>query len=421
MSIFEATRSFAYTKWVSRSALKRERFQQVQMRLLNSWLARALTRVEAFKDFNEQLCDLPIMDKSCLMENFSSYNVGKVTDDQVREAMCGDFSLGKFKVGASTGTSGNRGLFVISEWERFRWLGAIVAKTISDLLWRRQRIAIILPQGSALYNAANQFRQIDLRVFDLTLGPESWRKALENFNPTVIVAPPKVLRQFAEASFSLSPIRIFAGAETLDALDQPLIEERFGVPLRQIYMATEGLLGVSCQQGKIHLAEDSIFFEYEAVGKNLANPIITSFRRETQILARYRMNDLLRLSEQQCACGSPLQTLEEVVGRIDDCFRVNSPSGEVLLTPDILRNTVVDSDHRINDFRIIQTHSDKVELILKPEVSRVSADAVKHSLEKLFMQRQVQCRVELKQCALSPPTSRKLRRVECCLSGRLAS
>lgn len=416
MSVQETVSSFVYTKWNSRKSLTREQFEHAQALRLKRWLSNALPQVEAFDTAPKSLTDLPIMDKSQLMNHFSAYNVANVTADQVRNALHGDFRLGKMTVGASTGTSGNRGLFIISERERFRWLGSIIAKTISDLLLRKQRIAIILPQGGALYESANRFKRIDLKVFDLVHGVDSWLKTLKRFDPTVIVAPPKVLRYLAETASSLSPTRIFSAAETLDPMDRPVIEHAFGMPVRQIYMATEGLLGVSCHLGNVHLAEDSVFFEYEAVGNRLVNPIITSFRRETQILARYRMNDLLRLSETRCACGSPLQMVQEVVGRMDDCFRLNGPQGTVFMTPDILRNCVLDIDQRIDDFRIIQMQSDQIDLTLKPDVPKEQAVAAKHALESLFLQHHAECYIQLKQAELPFLSTRKLRRVECRLT-----
>lgn len=84
-----------------------------------------------------------------------------------------------------------------------------------------------------------------------------------------------------------------------------MIEAAFG-PLEQIYMATEGLLAVTCRDGTLHLCEDSVKFEFEPVGEGLVSPLVTAFRRQAQIMARYRLNDLLRLSTSPCRCGSPL-------------------------------------------------------------------------------------------------------------------
>lgn len=410
----QAPVSFAMTRRLSRPGLSRSRFEELQARAVQRWLRRAVPQVRAYVDAPARLSDLPVMDKARLMADFASYNVPGVTVEQVRDAMEHDFRIGSLTVGASTGTSGNRGYFVISDAERFRWLGTILAKTIADLLWRRQRVAIILPQGTGLYDSANQFRQIQLRFFDLTLGPDNWQDGLEAFDPTVIVAPPKVLRHMAEQGFRVQPVRVFAAAETLDPVDRPAIETAFGTPLEQIYMATEGLLAVTCRHGCLHLAEDSVHFEFEPVGDGLVSPLISSFRRDTQILARYRMNDLLRLAPQPCACGTPLQAVEEVVGRMDDCFRLQGQSGQQLVTPDALRNAVVTADPRIDDFRIVQTGARDISLVFKPSLPSEASDRARTQLQNLLELRGLQADITLERRSLALDVTRKLRRVERC-------
>jgi len=284
---------------------------------------------------------------------------------------------------------------------------------VPDLLWRRQRVAVILPQNTGLYDSARKSRRIDLRFFDLTLGPEDWRAALEDFAPTVIIAPPKMLRHFATAGFKLAPLRVFSAAETLDPIDRPVIETFFGRPLDQIYMATEGLFAVTCRQGGLHLAEDSVFFEFEPAGDGLVMPLVTAFRRQTQIMARYRMNDLLRLSQTPCRCGSPLRTVEEIVGRMDDAFRLASPLGQILVTPDILRNAVLKADRRIDDFRLIQTAANAIELGLAPGLADEAATAAHHAVRTLLAARHATASVSLVRKELPLETGRKLRRVEC--------
>lgn len=409
----EALTSYLRTLRLQRPGLGRARFEAAQARALDRWLVRDLPRVAAYRAVPRHLTDLPITDKAMLMADFAAYNVAGITAGAARAALQRDCRIGDLTVGASTGTSGNRGLFVISEAERFRWLGSLLAKALADRLHRPQRIAIVLPQDTRLYHSARRLRWLNLRFFDLTQGPEAWRAGLEAFAPTVIVAPPRVLRHFAEARFALRPARVFSAAETLDPVDRQVIEGAFGLRLDQIYMATEGLLAVTCRHGGLHLAEDSVFFEFEPVEGGLVSPLITSFRRQTQIMARYRMNDLLRLAPCPCPCGSPLRHVTEVAGRADDCFRLPVPGGEVMLTPDILRNAVVRADPAIDDFRLIQTAPAVLELILPPALPEASAGAARDAVAALLAARGADARVVLKRGALALDPARKLRRVEC--------
>ncbi|MEJ2228811.1 MAG: CoF synthetase, partial [Alphaproteobacteria bacterium] len=193
-------------------------------------------------------------------------------------------------------------------------------------------------------------------------------------------------------------------------------EARFGLTLGQIYMASEGLFAVSCSHGRLHLAEDANFFEFKPVADGLVTPLVTGFRRQFQIMARYRMNDLLRLADEPCPCGSPLRVVDEVIGRMDDVFvfaRADGPP--ILVTPDVMRNAVLDAARDITDFRILREDHEKVALVLPPSLSTASAEAAHAALAEVFTRAQlspdIQLRREVLAMAMDPST--KLRRVEC--------
>ncbi len=180
-------------------------------------------------------------------------------------------------------------------------------------------------------------------------------------------------------------------------------------------MATEGLFGVACPEGVLHLAEDVVAFEWAPVDSSpgLVTPIITDFTRRAQIMARYRMNDLLRLSEAACCCGSPLQAVAAVEGRQDDVFHLCARGGAslVLVTPDVVRNAVVDADRRIQDFRVIQTGTSAIDLVLDaklaPDAAATAAAGLRRALEKAGA---AEVEITLKS-GWESPMDRKLRRV----------
>ena len=375
---------------------------RVQDRRLRNWLRTAVKRAPFYSNLDApELAHLPIIDKSTLMDDFNAFNRVGITADMGWAAFAGDKTHGDYIVGASTGTSGNRGLFVISQAERFRWLGTILAKALPGFWRQTHRVAILLPLNTPLYDGARRLRLLNLRFFDIG---EDWKSDLLDFAPSVIIAPPKILRQMAEAAMPLHPTRVFSGAETLDPLDRTVIEAHFGVPLGQIYMATEGLLAVSCAQGTLHLCEDTMHFELPAVGDGLHEVIISDFSRDVQIMARYRMNDLIRLGP-PCPCGLPQRTVAEVVGRMDDCFDL--PGGA--LSPDILRNAVVDADRNITDFRVIQTGAAQID-VLVPNGAELAP--VRQAMAALLERKGVQADVKVRHADLTPEAGRKLRRVE---------
>lgn len=412
--VMHAASAFLRTRWLARRLKTPEDVRRWQDRRLAHWLRTAAPRVGAFAgSAATRLEALPVMDKAILTAGFAAYNRPGITAGEVRAAIdAGEDRVRGHPIGQSTGTSGNRGYYVISDAERFVWLGTILAKALPDIAWRRHRVALALPGFSTLYRSAEHGRRISLRFFDLGLGVDAWADALARFAPDVIVAPPKVLRRLAEGG-RLGARHLFSGAEVLDPLDRAVIEAATGARVREIYMATEGLFGVGCPHGTLHLAEDAVRFEWLAAGETgLVTPLVTDFTRRTQIMARYRMNDLLALSDMPCPCGSPLQAVARVEGRQDDVFELRGAGGGWrMVTPDVLRNAVVDADRAIADFRIVQTAADRVAVSLDPALPADCDARVVASLAALFERMGVVPPAITVSRGLTVDFDRKLRRV----------
>ena len=389
----------------------REKLLAWQQRKLARFLARSAPKAAAFAGLDgHPLTDFPIMDKARLMSAFHRYNIAGINAEAAWEAFETTGRIGKYSIGASTGTSGNRGLYAVSDAERYLWLGTLLAKALPDMLNRRYRVAVLLPRSSRLYDAANESGRLALKFFDLADGLEAQIKTVAAFTPNVLVAPPHALIALARADVPLNPGHVFSGAEVLDPGDRAEIERRFGVRVREIYMATEGLFGVACAKGTLHLCEDCVAFEWEPAG-DLAAPIVTDFTRRTQMMIRYRMNDLLRLADAPCVCGSPLQAVAEVAGRSDDAFLLDTDDGRpVLVTPDVIRNAIVGASRTIRDFRVVQTSKADV-LLQLPTADAAELGAARLALENLFTRLGAQPILSTETAPLAPPPGGKLRRV----------
>jgi putative adenylate-forming enzyme len=371
-------------------------------------------RVGFYRDRPHRLLsDLPEMDKAQMLAAFAELNRAGIAADTVRATLAaGEERVLGLIVGQSTGTTGNRGLYVISDVERFTWLGTILAKTLPDIWRERARIGLIMPSYGALYASAPESGRVALKFFDLRLGVEAWRPALVRYAPDTLIAPPKVLRLVAETT-ALRPKRVFSGGEVLDPVDRAVIEGGFGVGVRDIYMATEGLLGVACPHGTLHLAEDVVAFEWRDVpgSPHLATPLITDFTRRTQIMARYRMNDLILRADQPCPCGSPLQAVRAVIGRADDMLLLTRADGSVVpLSPDVVRNAIVDASPLITDFRLVQTGPEALVLHLDPALPGAVAAAAQGAVGAACARAGAGVTVTL-QLGLEVPFDHKLRRV----------
>jgi len=304
MGTYHALRAYLGSRWLQKHLNSRKAINAYHVQALHNLTQHLTTSFPFYSGLAAREFDsLPIINKQVMLDNFASMNLPNAELTTVKSAISNQvFKVSEYSIGHSTGTSGNRGYYIISDQERYVWLGTILAKALPNALWARQRVALILPGMSSLYSAAKTGSRLDIRFFDLSVGLATWETDLEMFSPDTIVAPPKVLRYLAEKG-KLTAKNIFSGAEVLDPIDETIIESITGKIVRQIYMATEGLFGVSCKFGTLHLAEDVVHFEWESIdGSHLKTPIVTDFTRRTQALARYRMNDLLELSDSPCPC-----------------------------------------------------------------------------------------------------------------------
>jgi putative adenylate-forming enzyme len=387
-------------------------YQQRQLRRLTARATRELPFYHRY--VGQPFASLPIIDKAALLANFAAMNRAGLDLAAVRQALAlGSERLDGRIVGMSTGTTGNRGYYVISEAERFVWLGTILAKALPGALWRKHRVALALPALSDLYSSATRGSRITLQFFDLAAGPEAWIDRLVRFAPDTIVAPPKVLRWLAERG-ELKAAQIFSGAEVLDPLDRQLIERATGRKVREIYMATEGLFAVSCEHGTLHLAEDVVHFEFDRPDPNgpLVSPIVTDFTRREQGMIRYRMNDLFELSERPCPCRSAYRAVKRIEGRSDDAFLLADGAGTYhLVTPDILRNAVVDADRGIDDFRIVQTGPAAIAVSLPEGLPHAVDEKVRAGLDAALARRGLAAEIVMKR-GIALDFTRKLRRVQ---------
>jgi putative adenylate-forming enzyme len=405
-SILAALTAYARTRWLHATLRSRAAIEAHHRRgyaRIIQWARRETAFYRALPNGAA-----PIIDKALQQGRFADFNTAGIALEQAVAALeKGEDRVRGFRVGQSTGTSGNRGRFVISDRERFTWLGVILAKTLPDALWRRHRVALALPGMSSLYRSASEGSRISLGFFDLGRGIDNWAEDFARFAPDTLVAPPRALRRLAELGL-LAGVQPFSGAEVLDPLDRRVIEQASGLRVREIYMATEGLFGVGCPHGTLHMAEDVVRCEWEKVeGSALVGFVFTDLVRRVQPMIRYRMNDLVELDPEPCPCGSSFQPVRRIEGRVDDSLLL----GGKLVTPDVVRNALVDADARIDDFRIVQTGPSALSVSLPASLPRDVDTKVAQALLKALEPFEVgEPKIEVSR-GVETPTDRKLRRV----------
>lgn len=376
--------------------------------------------------------NFPTIDKSVMMAEFDELNtVGIKKAEALQIAIASEKSrnfastLRAFTVGMSSGTSGNRGLFIVSQKEQQAWAGAILAKALPQSILKPQRVAFFLRANSNLYETVKRQR-IQFEYFDLFNPIENHIERLNKYLPTVLVAPPSMLRFLASAqmrgdlnlSVQGAPKKIISVAEVLDPLDELYIKTAYPQIIHQIYQCTEGFLAHTCDYGTLHLNEDILVIQKKYIDEQAGKfmPIITDFKRKTQPIIRYRLNDILTERKTQCPCGSIYTAIENIEGRCDDIFYLPHKSEEKLIPifPDFIRRAIMIASDEIQEYIVVQKSLSFIEISLKmaPNLQSQVETLVRNSLQELFTKSN--CRIpEIKYQAYPVRTEhhQKLRRV----------
>ncbi len=257
--------------------------------------------------------DWPVVDRRQLMAAFEAWNTAGITLAMARAK----FPLpAGIEAGLSSGTAGERGVFLTSPRERAEWAGTMLARVLPRAPWRSQRVALCLRDSNALYFAASG-RGVQLAHFALDAVAEA-----KAFRPDIIVAPPRILAEFAQHDVAAE--RVIAVAETLDEPEETRLAARYPGRVHQVYQATEGFLAATCEHGTLHLNEDFLVVEKEWIdrGSGRFRPVVTDLRRRTQPVVRLRIDDVLIERETPCPCGCVFTSLERVEGRLEDVFQL---------------------------------------------------------------------------------------------------
>lgn len=400
------TRRLRFTDRASLEAWQQKRMQAFRRRVLvkSPWFRDYLAR---------PFCEWPTMDKTRMMTHFDEMNTAGLQRDALmtcalRSEHNRDFSpgVGEFSVGLSSGTSGQRGLFVVSPQEQLLWAGAILAKVLPDGLLAGERVALFLRADNNLYRRVNN-RWLSLEYYDLLAPFQPQLARLEAQTPTLIVAPAQVLRALALAvragTLTLKVKKVISVAEVLEEQDRTLLRDVFG-EVGEIYQATEGFLASTCACGTLHLNEEFIHVEPEWLDEQRFIPIITDFTRSTQPVVRYRLNDVLVASDKPCPCGSAARAIVRIEGRQDDQLLLpDVAGGEQVVFADACSRVLAIALPPTADYRLAQTAADA--LSLTADCDPTTLQACQQALNDFFARQGVDVsRLAWTRISASPPT-----------------
>ena len=401
----------------------RQSLEAYQAKRLKRFARRVLTKSPYFSRFNRQaIATWPQMDKALMMEQFDQMNTAGLQRDQLlacarRSEQQRDFSpkIGKYSVGLSSGTSGQRGIFVVSPHEQSVWAGGMLAKMLPEGLFAGERVALFLRADNNLYHSVNN-RWLSLEFYDLFAPFAEQLSRLEQQAPTIIVAPAQVLRALALAVLAqqirLEVKKVISVAEVLEEQDRQLLAQVFPA-VGEVYQATEGFLAATCAHGTLHLNEEFLHIEPQWIDQQRFTPLITDFTRSTQPIVRYRLDDVLVRQTEPCPCGQPSMAIARIEGRRDDQLILPDAFGQPqVVFADLCSRAIANVLPLTSDYRLVQ--SGERQLQLMADCSEAELAHCQAQLAALF-ERQgiatVGLEWQLKVQAVMPQFDRKRRRI----------
>jgi putative adenylate-forming enzyme len=389
-------RAFARARWGGRFA-SRAALLAWQATRVQRFVRGPLRQVEFYRRLGaDRLEQLPVVDKAVMLADFAAFNragvrlatAQAVAERAERERDFAPTLPGGLTVGLSSGTSGQRAVFLVSARERSEWAGTMLARTLPGPLLRRMvqpfavplRVAFFLRANSNLYTSVGG-RRLRFEFFDLAGAMPPLIARLAALRPDVLIAPASVLRELARATIAgeleLRPAQVISVAEVLEADDAQAIEAAFGRPPAQVYQCTEGLLGQTCTHGSLHLNEEFVHFEPEWLDGERTRfvPVLTDFTRRTQVFARFRLDDVLRVDPRPCACGRHTLRLAAIEGRRDDVLWLPERGGGSLRPwfPDQVRRAMLLAAPHFADYQIEQ---DDTGVVVRLQAAGPAAEAV---------------------------------------------
>jgi putative adenylate-forming enzyme len=340
---------------------------------------------ESFRNIPfENLQDIkkfPIINKEIMMENFSTLNTCGIDRDDVlsyaiKKEMEKDY-LGyyqdRYVIGLSSGTSGNKGIYITPKKMTKRLPAVFLARSGLSIMDLPMRILFCLRVFSQGFNDINA-PMIQLNYLSTMTDPKLIIEIMNEKKINILMAPPSLIRFLVPLykDLNVKLKKIVTYAEVLTVEDKKLFRDTFCTKVIEIYQASEGQIASACKNGKLHINEDLVFVElYDESHQEINKPhevghhmIVTNLINFAQPLIRYEMNDMIVLDE-PCSCGSHFRTIKKIIGRRDDLlYFYNSNREKKYVFPDLFARWIITESDLIREFQVHQTKIGEIEILI---------------------------------------------------------
>jgi len=344
-----------HDRW-SREELRQ--YQENQARLLRDFaIERSSFYAELYRGReNAPFEGWPIVTKSMLMGSFDQAVTDprlklKEVEEHLKSVRGDELYLGRYRICATAGTTGRRGIFPCdqNEWAH------ILASYARTYEWAGVRADLLHWTTVAVVSSRNPLHQ-SARVGASAHGP--WMPVLRldaldplsqsisrmnEFQPKNLIAYASMLDALAKEAFAgrlkIRPRVVISASEVLSDETRTLVQKAWGAVAYDAYAATEtaGLASPCPEAGRSHLYEDLVITEVVDERNRPVPPgqvgskiLVTVLFSKTLPLIRYEMSDRLAVSDEACSCGRPYRVMSSIEGRAEDVLSMAGSNGKVV-------------------------------------------------------------------------------------------
>ena len=393
----------------------------------NSPFYRGLYADLSISNLDDFSC-LPTISKPVMMDNFDQLNtaglrLAEVMAFALEKELTHDY-LGYYKekyvIGLSSGTSGNKGIFVTPRTLTERLPGVFLARggvRLTDLPLRILFVLRVFSQGFADINGP----MIQLQYHHSMTEPQALIDACNQMQANILMAPPSLLRQLLPflTGLKIQLRRVITYAEVLNPLEKARFAAAFRAPVVEIYQASEGQIASPCRCGNLHINEDLVYVELldknglpVSAGQPASRMLVTNLVNTVQPLLRYEMNDIVELGG-PCPCGSHFRVISQVIGRHDDVLYLQTRADRIRpVYPDLVSRWIITTDDRISEFVVEQP--DMNHLLIRIDLAGTEcedlASRLRERLERELDAFDIDCAIEIRIEAIPLPADNSKRK-----------
>lgn len=299
-----------------------------------------------------------------------------------------DFPFKKVRKALTSGTSGEALSFMRSEkWDSanraavmrgYSWYDVKVSDK-NGYFWgynidsRASRKIRIL---DSLQNRFRLFHYTDKEISDFCLRMQD-ATYLSGYSSMIY----KIAKEVNKRGLKFDNIKMIKGtSEMILPKYQEEVQQAFGVNMISEYGAAEtGLISFECPHGSQHINTDGVYVETDENNEVL----ITNLFSHSFPVIRYRLGDIVTLSEKKCSCGMESPLIGEIVGRkgANVVGKINEYPSLVFYY--VFKNLASENNYNLN-YKAYQSEVGKVNIYIESEDNPSIRKAINLHLSNYF-------------------------------------